>query len=82
MITIALSKGHQSLKSVPLLQAAGITPLWSAEPARKLILSAESDTSYYRACFRCADLCAIRALLISGIALTTWRHRLVSAAGI
>ena len=39
MITIALSKGRIFEETVPLLQAAGITPLEAPEPTRKLILS-------------------------------------------
>ena len=39
MITIALSKGRIFEETLPLLQAAGITPLEAPEPSRKLILS-------------------------------------------
>lgn len=39
MITIALSKGRIFEETLPLLQAAGITPLEAPEPTRKLILS-------------------------------------------
>lgn len=39
MITIALSKGRIFEETLPLLQAAGITPLEVPEPSRKLILS-------------------------------------------
>ncbi len=39
MITIALSKGRIFEETLPLLQAAGITPLDAPEPSRKLILS-------------------------------------------
>ncbi len=39
MITIALSKGRIFEETLPLLQAAGITPLEGPEPSRKLILS-------------------------------------------
>jgi ATP phosphoribosyltransferase len=39
MITIALSKGRIFEETVPLLQAAGITPLEAPESSRKLILS-------------------------------------------
>src|SRR5512143_357060 len=38
MITIALSKGRIFEETVPLLQAAGITPLEAPESSRKLIL--------------------------------------------
>lgn len=39
MITIALSKGRIFEETLPLLQAAGITPMEAPEPTRKLILS-------------------------------------------
>jgi ATP phosphoribosyltransferase len=39
MITIALSKGRIFEETLPLLHAAGITPLEAPEPTRKLILS-------------------------------------------
>jgi ATP phosphoribosyltransferase len=39
MITIALSKGRIFEETLPLLQAAGITPLEAPESSRKLILS-------------------------------------------
>lgn len=39
MITIALSKGRIFEETVPLLRAAGITPLEDPESSRKLILS-------------------------------------------
>ncbi|RFC35803.1 MAG: ATP phosphoribosyltransferase [Candidatus Nitrotoga sp. LAW] len=41
MITIALSKGRIFEETLPLLQAAGITPLEAPEPTRKLILSTD-----------------------------------------
>jgi len=39
MITIALSKGRIFEETLPLLAAAGITPLEDPESSRKLILS-------------------------------------------
>jgi ATP phosphoribosyltransferase len=43
MITIALSKGRIFEETVPLLQAAGITPLEAPESSRKLILATNRD---------------------------------------
>lgn len=43
MITIALSKGRIFEDTVPLLRAAGITPLEDPESSRKLILSTNRD---------------------------------------
>jgi ATP phosphoribosyltransferase len=43
MITIALSKGRIFEETLPLLQAAGITPLEAPESSRKLILSTNRD---------------------------------------
>jgi len=43
MITIALSKGRIFDETVPLLAAAGITPLEDPESSRKLILSTNRD---------------------------------------
>jgi ATP phosphoribosyltransferase len=43
MITIALSKGRIFEETLPLLQAAGITPLEAPESSRKLILSTNRE---------------------------------------
>ncbi len=43
MITIALSKGRIFEETLPLLQAAGITPLEDPETSRKLILPTNRD---------------------------------------
>ena len=43
MITIALSKGRIFEETLPLLQAAGITPLEDPESSRKLILPTNRD---------------------------------------
>lgn len=43
MITIALSKGRIFEETVPLLRAAGITPLEAPESSRKLILATNRD---------------------------------------
>lgn len=43
MITIALSKGRIFEETLPLLQAAGITPLEAPESSRKLILATNRD---------------------------------------
>ena len=43
MITIALSKGRIYEETLPLLAAAGITPLEDPETSRKLILPTNRD---------------------------------------